>query len=87
MPRYIKGVVRPYTSVAAAIDDHQGACAEMSAVFVALCRAAGIPARLVSVPDHNWAEFYLIDSAAKGTGFRPTRLAISGSAGPGLTNW
>ena len=38
----------------------------MSAVFVALCRAAGIPARLVWVPNHNLAEFYLADK--EGTG-------------------
>jgi hypothetical protein len=66
IPRNIKPLIRPYTSVAAALDDRQGACAEMSAVFVALCRAAGIPARLVWVPDHNWAEFYLADE--KGVG-------------------
>ena len=66
IPRNIKGVIRPYTSVAAALDDRQGACAEMSAVFVALCRAAGIPARLVWVPDHNWAEFYLSDEKGEG---------------------
>ena len=38
----------------------------MSAVFVALCRAAGIPARLVWIPNHNWAEFYLTDKDGKG---------------------
>ena len=27
-------------------------------MLVALCRAGGIPARLVWVPNHNWAEFY-----------------------------
>ncbi|HEX3998108.1 MAG TPA: transglutaminase-like domain-containing protein [Pirellulales bacterium] len=66
IPHHIKPQVRPYTSVTAALDDRQGACAEMSAVFVALCRAAGIPARLVWVPDHNWAEFYLIDEQGEG---------------------
>ena len=38
----------------------------MSAIFVALCRAAGIPARLVWVPNHNWAEFYLTDKDGQG---------------------
>lgn len=66
VPRNIKPLIRPYTSVTAALDDRQGACAEMSAVFVALCRAAGIPARLVWVPDHNWAEFYLMDERHEG---------------------
>jgi transglutaminase-like putative cysteine protease len=66
IPHHIKPLIRPYTSVAAALDDRQGACAEMSAVFVALCRSAGIPARLVWVPDHNWAEFYLLDEKGLG---------------------
>jgi hypothetical protein len=38
----------------------------MSAMFVALCRAGGIPARLVWVPNHNWAEFYLTDQQGQG---------------------
>ena len=35
-------------------------------MFVAFCRSAGIPARLVWVPNHNWAEFWLQDEAGKG---------------------
>jgi hypothetical protein len=50
-----------------ALDNHYGECGDYSALFSALCRAAGIPARPVvgrwatSVPDdwHVWAEFYL----------------------------
>jgi transglutaminase-like putative cysteine protease len=33
----------------------------MAGVFVALCRSVNIPARLVWVPNHAWAEFYLTD--------------------------
>jgi hypothetical protein len=57
----IKPHVGPYTGVATALQTQRGDCAEMSAVFVALCRAAEIPARLVWVPNHNWAEFCLVD--------------------------
>jgi hypothetical protein len=35
-------------------------------VFVALCRTAEIPARLVWVPNHNWSEMYLTDKDGKG---------------------
>jgi transglutaminase-like putative cysteine protease len=36
-----------------------GDCDEMSCLFIALCRASGIPARIVQVPGHVYAEFYL----------------------------
>ena len=62
---WIRQNIRPqigsYTSVPAALQTRRGDCEEMSAVFVALCRAASIPARLVWIPNHNWAEFYLTD--------------------------
>jgi transglutaminase-like putative cysteine protease len=56
----------PYTSVLTAIDKRVGDCEEMSALFVAFCRASGIPARLVWVPNHNWTEFYLVDNEDTG---------------------
>lgn len=62
----IRPRIGPYTSVVKAIQDKVGDCEEMAAVFVALCRRAEIPARLVWVPNHNWAEFHLVD--AQGTG-------------------
>jgi len=34
-------------------------CKDMSCLFVALCRAGKIPARIVRVPNHCYAEFYL----------------------------
>ena len=55
----IRPRVGPYTSVVAAIRDRVGDCEEHASVFTALCRASGIPARLVWVPNHNWAEFSL----------------------------
>ena len=66
IPRNIRPQIGSYTSVTAAIENHLGDCEEMAAVFVALCRASGIPARLVWIPNHNWAEFYLVDKEGKG---------------------
>ncbi|MDR3233682.1 MAG: transglutaminase-like domain-containing protein [Planctomycetaceae bacterium] len=36
-----------------------GDCKDMSCLFVALCRAGKIPARIVRVPEHCYPEFYL----------------------------
>ena len=58
--------IGPYTNVLIALKDRVGDCEERAAVFVALCRAAEIPARLVWVPNHNWAEFYLTDVQGEG---------------------
>jgi hypothetical protein len=57
----IRGVPGDYTSVKQALETGQGDCEERAGVFIALCRAAGIPARLVWVPNHAWAEFLLLD--------------------------
>lgn len=62
----IKAQIGAYTSVSAAMEKRRGDCEEMSAVFVALCRALQIPARLVWVPNHNWAEFYLTSEKGEG---------------------
>lgn len=61
----IKGRLQSYTSVDAAIKNRVGDCEERAAVFIALCRATGIPARLVWVPSHCWAEILLVDSQDK----------------------
>jgi hypothetical protein len=55
-----------FIGVVNALKRRYGDCEEKAAVFVALCRAGGIPARLVWVPNHNWAEFYLADHDGKG---------------------
>jgi hypothetical protein len=62
----IRPQIGRFTSVEKALANRRGDCEEMSAVFVALCRAGGIPARLVWVPNHNWAEFYLHDAQGQG---------------------
>ncbi len=46
-----------------ALDREQGDCEEMSSLFIAICRARGIPARAVWIPDHTYPEFCLLDEA------------------------
>lgn len=62
----IKPQIGAYTGVATAMEKKKGDCEEMAAVFVALCRSLQIPARLVWVPNHNWAEFYLTNEKGEG---------------------
>jgi hypothetical protein len=62
----IKPQIGNYTSVTAALESHRGDCEEMACVFVALCRTVSIPARLVWVPNHTWAEFFLVDEKNQG---------------------
>lgn len=61
----IKGRPMKYTSVTKAIRNGIGDCEERAGTFVALCRSVGIPARLVWVPNHAWAEFCLYDNENK----------------------
>lgn len=49
-----------------ALDAGHGDCEELSSLFIALCRARGIPARAVWIPEHTYPEFYLED--LEGTG-------------------
>lgn len=53
----------------AALHKHEGDCEEMTSLFIALCRANGIPARTVWVPRHCYPEFYLEDSQGQGQWF------------------
>lgn len=66
VPRNIRPQLGSYTSVTRALDSRLGDCEEMAGVFVALCRAVSIPARLVWVPNHAWAEFFLVDHDGEG---------------------
>jgi hypothetical protein len=56
----------PLKGALAALKDGTGDCEELSSLFIAICRAANIPARTVWVPGHCYSEFYLVDD--KGTG-------------------
>ena len=60
------GPARNATNV---LKDGTGDCEEFSSVFVAICRAADVPARVVWVPSHVHPEFYLEDDKGKGHGF------------------
>jgi transglutaminase-like putative cysteine protease len=53
----------------AALHDRQGDCEEMTSLFIALCRASGIPARTVWAPGHCYPEFYLEDNQGRGHWF------------------
>ncbi len=49
-----------------ALDDGHGDCEELSSLFIAICRARGVPARAVWIPGHTYPEFYLVDSEGNG---------------------
>ena len=55
---YVEG---PDKSALQTLRDKQGDCQNISALFVALCRTQKIPARLVWVHEHSYAEFCLED--------------------------
>jgi hypothetical protein len=50
----------------AALKDGVGGHEDITSLFIALCRAAGIPARTVWVPEFCYAEFYLVDGQGQG---------------------
>lgn len=57
-----------------AMKDRKGDCEEMTGIFVAMCRAANIPARCVWIPEHCYAEFYLEEEDGTGHWY-PCQLA------------
>ncbi|MEM8671053.1 MAG: transglutaminase domain-containing protein [Planctomycetota bacterium] len=63
---YVEGSIKDASD---ALKDGKGDCEEMTSLFVALCRNARIPARMVWVPDHCYPEFYLEDSSGNGFWF------------------
>ena len=52
-----------------ALQEKVGDCQELSSLFVAMCRAHGVPARCVWIPRHSYAEFYLEDASGRGYWF------------------
>ena len=52
-----------------ALESGHGDCEELSSLFIAICRAQGIPARAVWVPGHTYPEFYLQDKSGNGHWF------------------
>jgi hypothetical protein len=59
----------PLKGALAALENGVGDCEDLTSLFVAICRAADIPARTVWVPDHCYPEFYLLDAEGKGHWF------------------
>jgi transglutaminase-like putative cysteine protease len=59
----------PIKGALAALKDGTGDCEELTSLFIAICRAANIPARTVWVPGHCYPEFYLLDAEGKGHWF------------------
>ncbi len=57
---------RKIKSARKALDDGYGDCEEMTSLFIAMCRAVGIPARAVWIPGHCYPEFYLEDEQGVG---------------------
>lgn len=55
-----------YQGAAKTLTRKTGDCDNRSALFIALCRASGIPARTVWIEGHAYAEFYLEESADRG---------------------
>lgn len=70
----------PLKGALAALKDGRGDCEELTSLFIAICRAADVPARTVWVPGHCYPEFYLIDAAGKGHWF-PCQAAGSRAFG------
>ncbi len=56
----IKYKAVPFRGALKALRYREGDCEQRAALFVALCRAAGIPARCVGTAGHTYAEFYVL---------------------------
>jgi hypothetical protein len=63
---YVEGDIK---SASQALKDGKGDCEELTSLFVAMCRASRIPARMVWIPDHCYPEFYLQDATGAGYWF------------------
>jgi hypothetical protein len=60
--------------------DGHGDCEGFTSLFVAICRAADIPARTVWVYGHVYPEFYLFDDKGQGHWFPCQSIGSKGSA-------
>jgi len=63
---HVKYRLDKYRGARFALAEKIGDCEDMSALFIALCRIAGIPARLVWVEGHAYAEIFLEDADGHG---------------------
>ncbi len=64
--KYVEG---PDKGAIDALRDEQADCQGRSMLFIALCRANKVPARMVWVEGHAYPEFYLEDAEGKGYWF------------------
>lgn len=64
--KYVNGDIK---GALQALKDGTGDCEELTSLFIALCRASDVPARVVWVPGHCYPEFYLEDKEGKGYWF------------------
>ena len=89
---YVKGATDVTATAAAALAQGSGVCQDMAHVFIAACRARGIPARYVSgyllteddahAASHAWAEAWLADAhrgAGAWLGFDVTNNRLAGA--------
>lgn len=63
---YVEGDIKTADE---ALKEGKGDCEELTSVFVAICRAMRIPARMVHVLMHCYPEFYLEDAEGQGHWF------------------
>ena len=56
---------QPQYGAVETLEKSVGDCDQITYLFVALCRASGIPARVVQVPDHVYPEFAMVDGVGK----------------------
>jgi hypothetical protein len=63
--RNVRFELGDYRGAQRALEEGIGDCEDMTALFVALCRTSGIPARSVWIEGHAYAEFYLEDPKLK----------------------
>jgi hypothetical protein len=63
--RFQDNAGKTYT-VMQTLRERVGDCDELNALCVAMCRACGIPARLIRGVSHSWHEFYLVDPEGQG---------------------
>ncbi len=61
--QYVEGDIKAADE---ALKDGTGDCEELTSVFISICRAMRIPARMVHVLMHCYPEFYLEDAAGNG---------------------
>ena len=69
-----------YRGAESAMKQRSGDCEDMTALFVAMCRTSGIPARTVWVQGHAYGEFYLETKNRQGY-WIPVQLAGNGAVG------